>query len=88
MKPEISRFHFLLFVACGALLFGASPSEAQTPSFTVRGRVVESPSLYGIGGATVRLSGRPAFITDSDGVFRFSDVPPGPHTLTVEVLST
>jgi hypothetical protein len=86
MKTERSRCHRLLLVACGALFLWATPSEAQTPSFTVSGRVVESPSLFWIGGATVRLSGRPVFITDSSGEFRFSGVPPGPHTLTVEAM--
>jgi len=86
MKTERSRCRFLLWVACGALFLWATPTEAQTPTFTVSGRVAESPSLYWIGGATVRLSGRPAFITDTNGEFRFSGVPPGPHTLTVEAM--
>jgi hypothetical protein len=62
------------------------PIEAQTPTLTVSGRVVERVHSTWIGGATVRLSGRPAFITDSDGGFRFTDVAPGAYALTVEAM--
>ena len=48
--------------------------------------MVEGVHSTWIGGATVRLSGRSAFITDSDGSFRFTDVAPGPYTLNVEAM--
>jgi len=69
-----------------ALLVCVVPTEAQTPTFTVRGQVVEEVHSTWIGGATVRLSGHPSFITDSDGRFRFTDVAPGLHTLIVEAM--
>jgi hypothetical protein len=86
MKTMRSRCHLRLFAGCGALLLWAIPSEAQTPSFTVSGRVVESIHLTWIGGATVRLSGHPAFITETEGSFRFTNVTPGPHTMTMEAM--
>jgi len=48
--------------------------------------VVEGVHSTWIGGASVRLSGRSAFITDSDGSFRFTDVAPGTYALTVEAM--
>lgn len=61
-------------------------SEAQVPSFTVTGHVVEGVYSTWVGGATVRLSARAPFITGSDGLFRFGNVPAGSHTLRVEAL--
>lgn len=80
------RFLLRLVALCSTLLLWVVSAEAQTPAFTVSGRVVEKVHSTWIGGATVRLSGHPFFITDSDGRFRFTSVTPGPHTLTVEAM--
>ena len=80
------RFLLRLVALCSTLLLWVVSAEAQTPSFTVSGRVVEKVHSTWIGGATVRLSGHPFFITDSDGRFRFTSVTPGLHTLTVEAM--
>ncbi|MFH1762612.1 MAG: carboxypeptidase regulatory-like domain-containing protein [Gemmatimonadota bacterium] len=86
MQTMISRCSFLLLFGSGTLFLWAVPSEAQTPTATVSGQVVEEIHSTWIGGATVRLTERPVFITGSDGGFRFNGVTPGPHTLTVEAM--
>ena len=53
---------------------------------TVAGIVVERGTLSSIGGATVSLSGKPAFFTGLDGRFRFTEVVPGSATLTISAL--
>lgn len=86
MNTHRRRVHSLILVASGVLCAWASPGGAQTPSFTITGRVVEADRLNPIGGATVLLSGRRFFFTGSDGEFRLDGVSSGPHTLTVEAL--
>ena len=73
-------------MGCGGYSLWVVPAKAQTPTFTISGDVVERVHSTRVGGATIRLSGRPAFISGMDGFFRFSEVPPGPHTLTVEAM--
>jgi hypothetical protein len=51
----------------------------------VSGRVIE-PGESTIGGARVQLSGAVPVVTGRDGLFRFADVAPGVHTLTVDAL--
>ncbi len=80
------RWLLRLFAGCITILLWTAPSGAQVPAFTVSGRVVEGVHSTWVGGATVRLSGRSVFITDSDGSFRFTDVAPGPYALTVEAM--
>lgn len=70
MNIHKRRFHSLILVASGVLGAWLNPGGAQTPSFTISGRVVEADRLNPIGGATVHLSGRPLFFTDSNGEFR------------------
>ncbi len=76
----------LLSVVAGTLVLAAMPEAGQAQQVTVTGLVVERTQASWIGGATVRLSGSPPFFTDLDGVFRFSRVTPGRHTLTVQAL--
>ncbi len=72
--------------AAGVLSCVISPSAASAQQITVTGLVVERTQTSRIGGATVQLSGSPAFFTDVDGAFQFTRVTPGPHTLTVQAL--
>jgi hypothetical protein len=68
------------------LLALAGPLAAGAQQVTVSGVVVYGSPPASVGGATVRLSGSGAYFTDLDGWFRFEDVPPGPHSLTVQAL--
>ena len=78
-----SRF----WIAGAGVLFCVSfPSAACAQQVTVTGLVVERSQTSRIGGATVQLSGSPAFFTDVDGAFQITQVAPGRHTLTVQAL--
>jgi hypothetical protein len=76
---------------CAVVVLSACGSAAWaqvTVQASLVGRVLDSTGAV-VAGATVRLSGPPAFTvpdmdTDSRGRFSFSSVPPGEYTLTVE----
>lgn len=70
------------FVVIGVASIGiAASAAAQTAR--VSGRVVEEGRGTAVVGATVRLTGSLAHVTDSTGRFQFVDVVPGRYIVTV-----
>jgi TonB-dependent SusC/RagA subfamily outer membrane receptor len=54
---------------------------------TIIGRVVDSTTRAGIGGATVSIAAlKRSTTTQEDGTFRFSNVPAGSHSVSVKLL--
>lgn len=76
----------LMLLAAGVLAVSAIPRVAQAQQVTVSGLVIERSQSSWIGGAVVRLSGSPPYLTDLDGIFRFAAVAAGHHTLTVQAM--
>lgn len=77
-----------LLVACGAFVMsGAARVWAQEQRVAqVQGRVIADETGEGVAGASVDLVGIANVVTDSRGGFRFTGVPLGTHTLSVEML--
>ena len=70
-----------LRIACCAVLLFAATASAQTAR--VAGRVTEEGRGTPVAGATVRMTGAGAQVTDSLGRFQFLDVVPGRYIITV-----
>ena len=70
-----------LFVSGVASVLIAATASAQTARLS--GRVVEEGRGTAVAGATVRLTGSMAHMTDSTGRFQFVDVVPGRYIATI-----
>lgn len=76
----------ILLLAAFVLLAGDSRVAAQSGA-TVAGQVVDGRSGLGLSDVRVALQGQPASsLTDTQGRFLLSNVPPGQHVLTVSVV--
>jgi hypothetical protein len=69
-----------------AVLASMPPLSAQ-PGATVTGQVVDAHSGLSLSDVRVQLQGRPdTVLTDHDGRFALTGIPPGRHVLTVSVV--
>jgi len=84
-NPPSSFFGPWILIAW-AISVCPNPCAGQVRGFTLSGQVVEITNATWIGGATVTLSGRPPFISNQKGQFRFEDVPAGNHTIRVQAM--
>lgn len=77
-----SRTSRLVGLTGAVLCMGASAARAGAQErFVVDGRVVSAATRVGVPGIDVVMVGHRLVITDAQGRFRISSVPPGPHTL-------
>lgn len=76
----------LLSSAVMAVAFLAGAVEAQETA-SITGRVIDNQTQQPLAVAQVRVQGvGTGVFTDSDGTYRIQDVPPGTHTVVVEVI--
>ncbi len=68
----------MLLSGCGS----AAPTLASPSSVVVTGTVIDGTTSEGVAGATVTIGGR-STTTDSEGFYRFVDLPTGSTTVTI-----
>lgn len=78
--------HMRFSVAASAALLAVGPGAIGAQVVRVSGRVIDEGRSTPIEGATVRLTGVEAQITDGNGRFRFAATTPGRMILSVEAV--
>jgi Carboxypeptidase regulatory-like domain len=73
----------LWLAVSGYFLSGQQEIGSTVTGYTLRGSVLDSTTEQPIARVLVQIAGGNAVLTDNNGDFEFSDVPPGQHTIMV-----